>query len=228
MGNKEKNIIQAQLEVYRENFLKHGNSPLGTRQNDSATQFLRFERLIKNLNFPSDTKNSIHDIGSGICDMYEFLLEKKIHCEYSGTEIVQEMIHFANIKFPDIKLYNRNILTEKIDESYDYVVLSGLFNMPGDVSDTEWRIFTFEIIEKMFKMSKKAISFNFLTTYKTFTDTTLFYLSLEDVSDFCIKNLSRFLTIDHSYALFEYTVTVFQKDYIKSQYNDPLFDKYFK
>lgn len=228
MSHISKNIIDAQLEVYRDNFIKHGNSPLGVRWNNRQSQLLRFERLIKNLQFRSDKKKSIHDIGAGLCDMNEFLKEKKMNCEYSGTEIVQEMIDLVKQKKPGIKIYNRNILTETISETYDYVVLSGTFNMPGDVSEDDWKRFVFSIIEKMFSMCTNAISFNVLTTCKTYTDPTLFYVAPGEILDHCLKHLSRFVIIDHSYALYEYTVTVYKKEYLKNTYDQQFFSKYFK
>ena len=88
--------------------------------------------------------------------------------------------------------------------------------------------FIFSMIEKMFSLCTKAISFNVLTTYKTFTDPTLFYLSPEEMMRYCMGNLSRFVTIDHSYALYEYTVTVHKKEYLKSRYDQEFFAKYFK
>jgi cyclopropane fatty-acyl-phospholipid synthase-like methyltransferase len=228
MSDKKKDIIEAQLKVYRDNFIKHGDSPLGTRQNNRETQFLRFERLVKNVEFTRDEKISIHDIGSGLCDMNEFLEAKQLNCTYSGTEIVQEMIDVAQKKFPTIELFNRDILKEEIKDTYDYVVSSGMFNMPGNVPEEDWKNFVFSIIKKMFSMCTKAISFNLLTTHKTFTDPSLFYLSPEEVLSMCMKELSRFVTIDHSYALYEYTVTVHKKEHLKTTYESDFFSKYFK
>lgn len=227
-SNKKKNTIDAQLDVYRDNFIKHGDSPLGTHQNDRGTQSLRFERLIKHLDFNAGEKTTIHDIGSGTCDLYEYLNGQDKQIVYSGTEIVQEMIDVASAKYPEIKLYNRNILDEKTEDTYDYVVLSGTFNIPGEVTKKNWEQFIFSIISKMFLMSSKGIAFNGLTTYKTLTNPTLYYLDPKLIFDFCATHLSRFVTIDHSYALYEYTVTVYKKEEIRNRYKEDYFAKYFK
>ncbi len=225
---KKKNIIDAQLEVYRDNFIKHGDSPLGTRQNDRSTQSLRFERLIKNFDFSADQKTTIHDIGCGTCDLYAYLKDQNKNSIYSGTEIVQEMIDLASTKYPEIQLYNRNVLTQETDDVYDYVVLSGTFNFPGEASEQDWEQFVFSIIKKMFMMCSKGIAFNCLTTYKTLTNPTLYYLDPKIIFDYCATHLSRFVTIDHSYALYEYTVTVYKKDDVKNKYKEEAFAKYFK
>ncbi len=227
MPENKKNIVGSQLNVYRDNFLKHGDTPLGTRQNNRETQFLRFQHLIKNIHFPADEKLSIHDVGSGMCDFYEYLLSNQKKVEYSGTEIVQEMIDASSAKYPEIKLFNRDILSTSVNEKYDFVVLSGTFNMPGEISAENWREFVFSMIKKMFSMSTKGIAFNCLTTYKTLTDPSLFYISPEEIFSVC-AGLSRFINIDQSYALYEYTVTVYQKEYMRNEYDQQFFAKYFK
>jgi len=66
-------------------------------------------------------------------------------------------------------------------------------------------------------MSSIGISFNFLTSYCTYFNESLFYLDPSKVLKFCIENLSRFVILDHCYPLYEYTVTVFSKDYIREK-----------
>jgi hypothetical protein len=103
------NIIKEQKKKYQSNFLKNGSSPKGMLWNNIETQYLRFEILLKNL-LAQKTDFSIHDVGAGICDLHEYLIINNIKHIYSGTEIVDEMIEYSNKKFPQIKLYNRNLL----------------------------------------------------------------------------------------------------------------------
>jgi len=73
----------------------------------------------------------------------------------------------------------------------------------------------------------KAIVFNCLTSYKTFSDPTLLYFDPIKIFDFCAKNLSRFVIIDHGYPLYEFTCTVFRPEYLSKSYNNQKFNKYF-
>lgn len=221
-------IIQRQIEAYRPNFLKHGDSPKGTFQNNTETQYLRFAKLLENLPIERGGEFSIHDVGSGMCDLHKFLLEQNINHAYSGTEVVQEMIDIAKKKFPEIKLFNRDLLSVTETGVYDFVVLSGTFNLPSSVPQTEWKEFCEQVIVKMFDLAKKGIAFNFLTTESTFTDPTLFYFSPSEALTFCQKNLSRFVFVDHAYPLYEFTVTVLKKTPLKDQYAGEAFEKYFK
>lgn len=219
------NILCDQINVYRNNFLNYGATPMGTFQNNTETQYLRFEKLLDCIDI--SRKFSIHDIGCGICDLHKFLKLKKVKHDYYGTEIVPEMIKYAKNKYPEIKIYHRDIMNKSTIKKCDYVVLSGTFNIPGNVHRKEWKRFCFKMIEKMYNSCNKAIVFNFLTTHKTFTDPDLFYLDPAEVLDFCLSKLSRFSNMQHHYALYEATVSVYKKDFIQTKYKPPAFAKYF-
>ena len=96
-------IIKAQLDAYRPNFIEHGDKPQGTFQNNSETQQLRFERIIRQFNLRQNAY-TLHDIGCGTCDLHQYLTDKKIEHSYYGTEIVPEMIDAARKKFPSITI----------------------------------------------------------------------------------------------------------------------------
>src|SRR5258707_5845280 len=100
-------IIQDQINIYRDNFLKHKDSPLGTYQNDRETQYLRFERLIRPFKEILDENVKLHDLGCGVCDLFEYLNLKRIKHDYSGTELLDEMIEYAKEKYPGIKVFKR-------------------------------------------------------------------------------------------------------------------------
>jgi len=170
---------------------------------------------------------SIHDVGSGLCDLHKYLLLKNFNHKYSGTEIVQEMIDYALSQYTDIKLSNRDLLSACSEEKYDYLVLSGTLNLLNDQDPAEWGSYCMCLIKKMYDMSLKAISFNCLTSFNTFSDPSLFYFDPTEVFEFCVKNLSRFVILDHGYPLFEFNCTVFRPEFLSDQYNSIPFLKYF-
>lgn len=221
-------IVENQKNIYGENFNIHGPTPRGTFQNNIETQNLRFSFLMKNLLEYENSIFSIHDVGVGLADLHQYLDDSKIEHTYSGTEIVEEMVDFVNKRFPNINISNRNILNADDNEIYDYVVLSGTLNLRNTVEEQEWKDYAFLLISKMFKMAKKGISFNFLTTYKTLSNENLFYLDPKEIFDYCMTNLSRFVSIDHAYPLYEATITVFKEDFLKEKYDLNTYGKYFK
>ncbi len=46
--------------------------------------------------------------------------------------------------------------------------------------------------------------------------------------DYCCKNFSRFVAIDQSYPLYEWTISIFKKEYMQEKYPQPELIKYLK
>lgn len=221
-------IIKDQIKIYRDNFLKNKDSSLGTFQNDRVTQHMRFEYIIKPFKNFLNKNISFHDFGCGCSDMYEYMLQNNIEVQYSGTEIIQEMVEHARQKHPEIDIFNRDLLKDPIVDKYHIVVFSGGLYLPGNIPHNEWEKYVFEIINKMWEMSTIGISFNLLSTYSTFKNDNLFYFDPNKMFDYCCKHFSRFVSIDQSYPLYEWTISILKKEFIQEQYKQPELKKYLK
>lgn len=219
-------ILQNQIKVNGMTFKKYGATPKGIGWNNIETQYLRFERLLTYIS-PFINGHSIHDVGAGLCDLHKYMLLKNFKHVYSGTEIVQEMIDYSLSQYANIKLFNRDLLAVSYEEKYDFLVLSGTMNLLNNRDPAEWRDYCFRLIRKIYNMSVKAISFNCLTSFNTFSDPSLYYFNPTEVFEFCMNNLSRFVIIDHGYPLFEFTCTVFKPEFLSEYYNSDMFSKYF-
>jgi hypothetical protein len=221
-------VVKKQIAAYQENFILHGNTPKGTFQNNILTQEERFKQLIDPLLSLKPEGFSLCDIGSGICDLHKYLVNNGVNHEYTGIEIVPEMVAYAKHTYPAISVLNTDFLQDSFSQNFDFFVVSGTFNIPGDVKTDEWEEFIYKVVYKMFSLAKIGISFNSLTTYSTFKDDSLFYLKPEDMFSFIQKNLSRFCHINTGYPLYEVSYTVLKKDYLSSKYNQADYLKYFK
>ncbi|MCT4665387.1 MAG: class I SAM-dependent methyltransferase [Flavobacteriales bacterium] len=222
----KKDIVSKQLEVYEKQFEEHGDSPDGTYNQNSVIQNLRFERLLKQYDFENNDF-SVHDIGCGICDLYQYMKDHKISAKYSGTDIVEGMKTLANKKYPEIEVKVRDILNTEISEKYDIVVLAGTFNIPGEVPREDWKVFVRNMIKKMFEMAEVGITFNFLSTFAEYYHELMHYENPGDLMEFCKEELSRFVIVDHAYPLYEQTITVLKPEYVQKIYHDELLKKYF-
>jgi hypothetical protein len=223
-------IIAAQRDAYRTEFVKHGDTPLGTHWGSRTSLDLRFDALMKNVVPHLGLGATLHDVGSGLCDLYGFMkssgLDRRI--AYSGTEIVQEMIDHAAQKYPELPLRNRNFLDADITERYDFVVLSGTFNLLAGLDGDEWKTMCLALIRKMYLHADKAIAFNFLTSYRSYSDPLLYYFDPREMFDFATTHLSRFAVLDAASPLYECTVTVFNKDYMSTVHGRDDLKKYFR
>ena len=179
-------------ENYRELVLKHGDSVESCQYSDQMSQHERFSQMIQ----VGDLNGAkILDLGCGIGDLYKFLIEKKISMDYTGIDIVEEMIEIAQKKYDNIKFKTLNILEEELNEKYDYVIMNGIFNNNfGDVDSYMKKLLT-----KSFDLCNKGIAFNFVSTYVNFKVDKMAYHSPEEIFEFCVKNLSRKTNLAHHY-----------------------------
>jgi hypothetical protein len=221
-------IIQAQLGIYGENYIKHGNTPLGLFWKDAASQYERFNQLITPLLAYKSSDFTICDVGAGVCDLHKFLRTREIKHTYTGIEIVKEMVETAKNNYPEISVINQDLLADDYQQRFDFCVLSGTFNLPGNTNRNDWLEFVLSMIQKMYEISCVGIAFNALTTFSTFNDPELFYLDPKITLDYIKKNLSRHCQIMMASPLFEDTYIVLKPETVSMKYPAPEFDKYFK
>ena len=138
------------------------------------------------------------------------------------------MVALARSKYPKLDILQRDILNDIVPDRYDYVVESGVFNLPGNQDVSSWRRFTRSLISQMFQMSTKAISFNFLNAQVAqYHHPDMYYELPSEILEYCTSHLSRFCFINQSYPLYEFTVTVFKEDHVQSLFPDVTFSRFF-
>lgn len=221
-----KKLISIQNKQYLDSFLKYGDSPKSVLWSDSSSQYLKFRKVTQHFLSLKDTF-SLHEIGSGLCDLHKYLLENNVNHIYSGTEIVEEMKVYSERKFPEVKIFNRDILDAPINEKYDLLVVSGTFNGLFGCDLEAWEQYVYLVIKKMFEMSEIGISFNFLTTNNNYKDSNLFYLNPIEVFKYCTNELSRFIILDQVCPTYEVTITLFKEDFVRLYFNHESFVRYF-
>lgn len=224
---KIQNRVTAQIAEYLPQFQKYGDNPLATFQ-EPKLQELRFEKLMGSiLNVKDLEAFSLYDVGCGPGHLHQYLNNQNVPHTYSGSDLVTEVVKLAKQKFPKANIECADFIQNDPKGKYDFVVCNGLLHFPAGVPKEEWKEFAFNLIKKMFNLATKGIAFNFLTTYKTTDNPALAYFDPLELFDFCQKNMSRFVTIDHAYALYEVTMTVYTKNFMRALYSDDAFKKYF-
>ena len=223
------NKIRVSQEAYfRHLYNEYNGTPKAVSSESMEHKCLRFAQISRI--FEGDDNFTIHDIGMGLAAYLDYLNAhfSDIHFEYSGTEILQEYVENTRSRFPQNKFYLRDIAEKKPPEKYDYVVMSGIFHQRREISIPDWEAFSQKLIKNAFGMSKKGIGFNFISPFVDFYQTDVYYCNLIKLIHFIHDDLSRFYVINSNYALYEFTVFVYQESYIRSMYPQTEFQKYFK
>lgn len=199
MNKKSEQII---IENYRNLFLKYGSGPEVGQWSPEGQRF-RFEKLIQ----IADLKGrNVLDLGCGIGDLYPFLMKRFNDLNYTGIDIVPEIITFATQRNPCARFLCCNILRDDIDEKFDYVLISGTFN--NAIQD--YSSLLKEMITWAFRHCLLGIGFNFISTYVNSTDPEMAYHDPVDVLDFCLKNLTHKVTMQHHYDRCDVVVFAFR------------------
>lgn len=224
----QNNTRPSQEKIYKELYEQHKGTPMAVSSESWNHKHTRFSRICDV--FRNDDNITVHDVGMGVADMGKFIKAEfpTKNIQYSGTEILDEYVEEAQLSFPESKFYKRDLAEQSFEDRYDYLLLSGVFHQRRDSAIRDWEKFSQQILKNAFEMCDKGIAFNFISPFVDFYQTQVYYANLPKLINFINDDLSRFFEIKHNYALFEFTVYVYKEQYIKSQYTQPEFQKYFK
>jgi len=202
-------IINESLKYYENSLIKYGDTPKGVNWKDKDSQNLRFSILSR---IGDLDKKSLHDVGCGTASFRDFLENHYPECNYIGSDISDLMIKAAKKRLKaDKSLYKGDILTESCDwMQADYVINSGIFTVRQEASEEDWREFVYLMIDRMFELATIGIGFNMMSNHVDYKDQHLYYASPQDILEYCLKNLSRKVSIHHDYDLYEFTTFVYK------------------
>ena len=146
---------------------KHGDHYLALDWKSKESQVLRFSVLLDIISFAKKKeKFSILDVGCGIAHFYEFLLNatliNNLKINYMGIDISSKMIDFARKKYPTVPFKVVDLVNDKFDDKFDYVVSSGIFNVKmADLSSHKESVR--KMLSRMHSLCRFGVSANFMS-----------------------------------------------------------------
>lgn len=199
------------LQVHYNNLFDiYGDSHKTAQWSSRESQELRFKYLLEFTDEINLHGNKILDFGCGTGHLATYLEQKNIHMDYVGVDIVPSLIQCAKSKHPELKFYLDKDLPE---ETYDYIVISGVFN---NKIDDNMKLFQ-ETIMLLKSKCKGIISLNMLSSYVDYQDNDLYYFKPEEVFTFLKENVSPYIVLRNEYQLkeniipFEFTTYIYMK-----------------
>jgi SAM-dependent methyltransferase len=200
-------IKEQSNDIYNSAFDLYGDNTKSVLWENQQSQFFRFNELINFIDL-NDKSKTLLDVGCGMADMYKYLNFHGYRGKYSGIDINQKLISIARSKFENIDLAVSDILEENMTQKFDYVLMSGLFNLNMG-QDMEW---IKKFVSKMFEICKNHIAFNAISSYVNFKDDCMFYIDPFELSKFCMENLSKRITLKHHNLPYNYTLVIFKDE----------------
>lgn len=177
---------------YRELFLKYQKGPEVGQWSAEGQRF----RFLKLLEVGNLSGASVLDVGCGLGDLYPVLAERFGSINYSGIDIVPEIIAEAGKRNREGRFYCQNLIEEPLDAKFDYVLMSGIFNNP-EIPDTT--VFLKKMVSAAFQYAGKALAFNFTSTHVSFTDPKMAYHDPKEIFSFCLDSISKKISMHHHY-----------------------------
>jgi SAM-dependent methyltransferase len=201
-------LKQAVVAHYEAKLRRHGPTPEGMDWKDAASQRLRFRVLCEVCDLGG---LSLHEVGAGAGHLLDYLRERGVAVDYSGSDLSPAMVEAARRLHPGARFELRDLLLEAPAPSYDVVVCSGLFHVSLGQGEQAWRRFVHETLRRMWALCRVAIAFNLMSDQVDYRVRELYYSSPGEMLDFCRRELGRFTVLRHDYPLHEYTVYVYRR-----------------
>ena len=199
------NIKEKAITIYNDSAQKFGAHTFASvHWEDEQKALYRYHLINKHIAKESGT--SVLDIGCGNGGLFKYLNYSGFRGSYRGYDINETLINAAK------KIYSKHsdcfevidILNDEATHTYDYVVLSGLFNSNYG-QDFKW-ICAF--VKKMYDLSNKKVIFNAISTYTNFKEESMYYIDPLEISDFIIKNLSSEIIVEHGQLPYNFQIII--------------------
>ncbi len=202
----ESNFEEKIKAYYSEKLSEFGPSSKGVDWNGPESQQARFDLLIKHLQIQANS--SFLDFGCGYGELFTYLSGRFNSIDYLGYDIVQTSIDSAKRIHEGFQSDFVSVLPQV--PNWDYVLMSGVFNVKGEVDEAEWDVYVVSKINSLIPRASKGISFNMLTTFNDvhLRKSHLYYADPFELLSKLKINPPWTVVLDHSYPMWEYTVTI--------------------
>ncbi len=164
------------IQSYYENNMKdsaYDYQVLGWESQEA--QEMRFEMLTSNIDLHG---KRLLDVGCGLGNLLEHIHKKGLSVEYTGVDVLPEMIERAKRKnlggdFIHVDIFKQNPFRDK---SFDIIYASGIFNL--NLGNN--REFLNKALELFFKLSTQYVCFNLLHCKSPAKEDTYHYFCPEE------------------------------------------------
>lgn len=195
---------------YQERLREHGDSHLGVGWPDQGKVEVMYQVML-GITQPA-APASLLDFGCGPARMLDWMNKSGqwSHLKYTGLDFNPDSIALARAKYPAVRFLQRDVLSEPLDEEFDYVVMNGILTMKAQMTfEAMWQ-YAQRLLGCAFAITRRGLAFNVMSKAVDWEKDILFHLPTDMLIDFVTKNLTRRFVIRQDYAPFEYTVYLYR------------------
>lgn len=194
---------QSLVALYEQRLAQFGHDVRTVGWGTRESQLLRFRILC---DIADLSGCSVCDVGCGFADLLPYLRTRFTHVDYAGIDIAPGFVEQARQRFPDATFHCADLVKDPFDRTFDYLLLSGALSYR--IEDN--MAYTRAMMAQMFRLARKGVGLNFLSTYVNFQRPLNFHYSPEALFAEARK-LTRWVTLRHDYPLWEFTLYLYKQ-----------------
>lgn len=202
MGDRDtKGLNRRSNEIYDAAIAKASNRHERVLWGDSVKQYYRFSEMLRHVDRCSA---SVLDIGCGNGELLLFLNAHGFTGEYTGVDINEGLLAEARKRYSGGDFRNLDIMSGAPLEIYDYVVMSGLFNV--DFGQDER--FIHQFVERMFGLCREKVVLNAISSFATTRHEGTYYVDPCDMAKYVAASISGKFEIHHGFVPYNFTFVI--------------------
>lgn len=190
------------IENYTTRLRELGDCPEAIQMSEEGQRF-RFKKLAE---IGVLRGMRILDIGCGRADFLKYLQETVGEVDYTGIDIVPELIETSRAKHPNATFLCRDLIDEPLGESFDYAFISMVFNNNVPGMEPAFK----KMLKIAFDLSRVGLGFNFVSTHVNFQNDRGINHDPAEMMDFCLRELSKKVILHHHYERCDVAVFVYR------------------
>lgn len=151
------NNQEAVVDFFRLHVRLFGDDWRALGWHSRKTQYRRFDVLC---GVGELAGKRILDIGCGLGDLYGYFRESDVKLDYTGCDLLPEMVERASLRYPEALFFEQDVLQGLGDTRFDYILSSGAFNIDfgNNLSAVKWTL------QLMIEHCIEGVAINFLST----------------------------------------------------------------
>lgn len=166
------------IDFFRLHVRLFGNDWRALGWQSRQTQYARFA-VLSEIGPLAHTR--ILDVGCGLGDLYGYLQARDIPVEYTGYDLLPDMIERARQRYPDACFMVRDVLQGLGAERFDYVLSSGAFNISFGENMRAMR----HVLRQMFDCCTRGVAINFLSIADAGHDPIFYRYDRQEMLAYC-------------------------------------------
>jgi SAM-dependent methyltransferase len=189
---------------YRDNYRRFGPSFRALGFNRRSSQEKRFSAALA---LGSLHGRSLLDVGCGFGDLLAFLNARGIHPRYTGLDVTPPMIERCKRRFAGsgARFVTGDALAYEPDESFDYVVASGIFGYAAKGMRQRLR----PMVAHLFGLAEIGLAVNFLSGCTPQRSPARLYVYPWDMLQLAL-GLTPAVRLDHTYLPNDFTLCMYR------------------